>query len=106
MFQSRNRETFDSNCSGAFLMRLYSFSFNLVIEKLLIPTNIALMGALCVYLSFNLVIEKLLIPTNPMYARSAIQSAYTRFNLVIEKLLIPTEKLPANKRAEFYVSIS
>ena len=38
MFQSRNRETFDSNVSNQLPFLLPMLGFNLVIEKLLIPT--------------------------------------------------------------------
>ena len=43
MFQSRNRETYDSNSMVRILgrCRLYIDSFNLVIEKLMIPTKVA-----------------------------------------------------------------
>ena len=38
-FQSRNRETYDSNLCAAVDFRLRSTRFNLVIEKLMIPTH-------------------------------------------------------------------
>ena len=40
---------------------------------------------------FNLVIEKLMIPTIRQYLALHACSASARFNLVIEKLMIPTE---------------
>ncbi len=63
MFQSRNRETFDSNNSRAVPFVAYTDSFNLVIEKLLIPTLETLRTHDHRQVRFNLVIEKLLIPT-------------------------------------------
>ena len=38
LFQSRNRETFDSNYQKKHVLMPARMSFNLVIEKLLIPT--------------------------------------------------------------------
>ena len=38
MFQSRNRETYDSNDTLTYRLADYTPSFNLVIEKLMIPT--------------------------------------------------------------------
>ena len=63
MFQSRNRETFDSN--RAMLHRRGSTAgcFNLVIEKLLIPTEYQTELQRVGFIGFNLVIEKLMIPT-------------------------------------------
>ena len=92
-FQSRNRETFDSNKVMGMRWQNLFRSFNLVIEKLLIPTQF-LRGwhQRRGIPSFNLVIEKLLIPTQTgIYA---LKSASPSFNLVIEKLLIPTHRLP------------
>ena len=63
MFQSRNRETFDSNVLPAASSNSRFMSFNLVIEKLLIPTHRLPTFALQSLRGFNLVIEKLLIPT-------------------------------------------
>ena len=62
-FQSRNRETFDSN--------FYTQPGPLLVAR------------------FNLVIEKLLIPTRRLENKHRFQGI--RFNLVIEKLLIPTQ---------------
>ena len=38
-FQSRNRETYDSNGRAGSTLLCQHLSFNLVIEKLMIPTN-------------------------------------------------------------------
>ena len=64
-FQSRNRETYDSQHSKrAKEAYTRAHSFNLVIEKLMIPTYMERIPCCKVpYLSFNLVIEKLMIPT-------------------------------------------
>ena len=64
LFQSRNRETYDSNlilfCA---LSTKPCYSFNLVIEKLMIPTTENRKARLTQTQRFNLVIEKLMIPT-------------------------------------------
>ena len=64
LFQSRNRETFDSNTFAKHLSDSSCTSFNLVIEKLLIPTSHHFNVTGLIYAGFNLVIEKLLIPTD------------------------------------------
>ncbi len=112
-FQSRNRETFDSNWYRKSCAGVAYPGFNLVIEKLLIPTEKRYLPLrilktlfqsrnretfdsnqpvdhLVVQLlqSFNLVIEKLLIPTHD-YTKIRL-AFFDSFNLVIEKLLIPT----------------
>ena len=88
-FQSRNRETYDSNSVQKCPMILsFSFSFNLVIEKLMIPTIPTCGGSAAYCSSFNLVIEKLMIPTSHFIDED--NSILASFNLVIEKLMIPT----------------
>ena len=62
-FQSRNRETFDSNNPLRTRQSQQFNRFNLVIEKLLIPTDARKIGVRNLPTRFNLVIEKLLIPT-------------------------------------------
>ncbi len=87
-FQSRNRETFDSNFARSSVPQPSSnLGFNLVIEKLLIPTMLGMFLTMSAAWGFNLVIEKLLIPT---FYRCLNTPFETCFNLVIEKLLIPT----------------
>ena len=61
-FQSRNRETYDSNLI-LLLGMINQTCFNLVIEKLMIPTRLPLRVRVTSACRFNLVIEKLMIPT-------------------------------------------
>ena len=82
-FQSRNRETFDSNVDTANLIICIRTRFNLVIEKLLIPTKgngFAL--NMDMDRCFNLVIEKLLIPTkmSPEAIKKRIQELFQSRN--------------------------
>ena len=117
-FQSRNRETYDSNFLIKQSMDYDTTSFNLVIEKLMIPTFSRKRYSkfnLCQFQSrnretydsnhqakkvranrrqyrFNLVIEKLMIPTCIYPKHSNV--GRTSFNLVIEKLMIPTISEP------------
>ena len=87
-FQSRNRETYDSNFLMDGVQSPFTQSFNLVIEKLMIPT-FSVQRWCDVHRCFNLVIEKLMIPTKiTTYGGDFFISC---FNLVIEKLMIPTK---------------
>ena len=88
MFQSRNRETYDSN-EQDYLMHQsqVALSFNLVIEKLMIPTEISRLCPIpiCQFQSRN----RETYDSN--LANGPVARPYTpSFNLVIEKLMIPT----------------
>ena len=63
LFQSRNRETYDSNSTSSGFDSDTLTRFNLVIEKLMIPTVRKRNGNVVDVQGFNLVIEKLMIPT-------------------------------------------
>ena len=62
-FQSRNRETYDSNSIDDTEVWWNWLCFNLVIEKLMIPTGNLSKSVVTCRCRFNLVIEKLMIPT-------------------------------------------
>ena len=99
-FQSRNRETFDSNFNGVAHMERFLFRFNLVIEKLLIPTYAAMPIKLgC----FNLVIEKLLIPNCLVVATGGIGMKFQSRN---RETFDSNLHLRFSDRLTFFVSIS
>ena len=80
--------------------------FNLVIEKLMIPTETLQLIREHAQYRFNLVIEKLMIPTHNQKGRCIVLQLLS-FNLVIEKLMIPTSHSVArNKPSGSFVSIS
>ena len=87
-FQSRNRETFDSNTTGNDLAEKMRIKFQSRNRETFDSNLGGLSGAPDLYMCFNLVIEKLLIPT--ACAATAVNCKKS-FNLVIEKLLIPTK---------------
>ena len=103
-FQSRNREAYDSNSPALQPARLTPTRFNLVIEKLMIPTLCPVASQTLSHSSFNLVIEKLMIPTTLRMVTA--HYILFSFNLVIEKLMIPTQRFELCYSYTVRVSIS
>ena len=88
MFQSRNRETYDSNHTLEAAKRAFGESFNLVIEKLMIPTQHPRQVSVAKHLLFQSRNRETYDSNCQVCLSQGLMVA--GFNLVIEKLMIPT----------------
>ena len=127
-FQSRNRETYDSNYIFTYQTTTSCQCFNLVIEKLMIPTanGINIYINRCLFQSRNRETydsnPPVRAPTltfylfqsrnretydsNPIVVPARDPSVANSFNLVIEKLMIPTVIEKVVEPEDIQVSIS